>query len=133
MSREAGSYQWERTRPIAWRGLVVEGAADPVDRGWYDSTRKRAAKPATSSASAAAPIPGAALPPKLIIADPNAGPATAPRLVTAESQPRLLVRSSGDDASATYACTTPIVPPPNPCTRRERSSTGTDPAKPKMR
>ena len=26
MSREAGSCQWERTRPIAWRGLVVEGA-----------------------------------------------------------------------------------------------------------
>ncbi len=25
MSREAGSCQWERTRPIAWRALVVEG------------------------------------------------------------------------------------------------------------
>ena len=27
MSREAGSCQWESTRPIAWRGLVVEGTA----------------------------------------------------------------------------------------------------------
>src|SRR5215203_1545071 len=115
MSREAGSCQWESTRPITWRGLVLEGVAwDPVVREWYDSARKRAAKPATRSASTAAPIPGAALPPMLIITDPNAGPATAPRLVTAESQPRLLVRSSGGEASATYACTTPIVPPPNP-------------------
>src|SRR3954447_14468192 len=132
MSREAGSCQWERTRPIACRGLVLEGGADPVAGSWYDSTRNRAEKPATRTASAAAPVPGAALPPRLIITDPNAGPATAPKLVTAESQPRLLVRSSGEDASATYACTTPIVPPPSPCTRRERSSTGTDPAKPKM-
>src|SRR6185503_20793622 len=99
MSREAGSRQWESTRPIAWRELVVEGVGcDPVIRSWRDSTRKRAAKPATRSASAAAARPGAALPPMLIITDPNAGPATAPKLVTAESQPRLLVRSSGGEA-----------------------------------
>src|SRR5512145_1674927 len=110
MSREAGSCQWERTRPIAWRGLVLEGIAwDPVNRSWRDSTKKRAAKPATRSASAAAASPGAALPPTLIITDPNAGPATAPKLVTAESQPRLLVRAPGGEASATYACTTPMV------------------------
>ena len=86
----------------------------PALGSWRDSTRKRAAKTATRSASAAAARPGAVRPPRLIIADPNAGPATAPRLVTAESQPRLLVRSSGAEASATYACTTPMVPPPAP-------------------
>ena len=94
--------------------------------------QERAAKPATRSDSAAAASPGAVRPPTLIIAEPNAGPATAPRLVTAESQPRLFVRSSGDEASATYACTTPMVPPPAPCTSRESSRTHTDPAKAKM-
>src|SRR6266545_4789077 len=60
MSREAGSCQWESTRPIAWRGLVVEGTAwDPDIPSWRDSTKKRAAKPATRSASAAAPSHGA--------------------------------------------------------------------------
>src|SRR5215217_2928640 len=133
MSREAGSCQWESTLPIACLGLAVEEATcDPLVRSWCDSARKRAAKPATRSASAAAPIPGAALPPTEIITDPNAGPATAPRLVTAESQPRLLVRCSGGEASATYACTTPIVAQTNPCTRREKRSTNTDPAKAKM-
>src|SRR5215207_3612686 len=102
MSREAGSCQWESTRPIARRGLVAEETAwDPDTRSWCDSTKKRAAKPATRSASAAAASPGAALPPTPIITDPNAGPATAPKLVTADSQPRLLVRSSGDEVSAT--------------------------------
>src|SRR5919202_4370529 len=106
MSREAGSRQWESTRASAWRGVVVERmVCDPDFWSWRDSTRNCAANPATRSASAAAAIPGAALPPTLIITDPNAGPATAPRLVTAESQPRLLVRSSGDEESATYACT----------------------------
>ena len=133
MSRDAGSCQWEMTRPIAWRALVVEGAAcDPDGPSWRDSPRKRAANPATASASAAAASPGAPFPPMLIITDPKAGPATAPRLVTAESQPRLLVRCSGGEASATYACTTPIVPPPNPCTRRDRRSTDSDPANAKM-
>src|SRR6476469_7145065 len=98
MSREAGSRQWESTRPIAWRGLVVDGAPwVPDNLTGRDSTRKRAPKAATSNASAPAASPGADLPPTLIMADPNAGPATAPRLVTAESQPRLLVRSAGGD------------------------------------
>ncbi len=35
-------------------------------------------------------------------------------VVTALSQPRLFTRSDGVEASATYACTTPMVPPPRP-------------------
>ncbi len=65
------------------------------------------------------------------MSEPNAGPATAPRLVIAESQPRLLVRRSGGETSATYACTTPMVPPPMPCTTRVSSSAGTELAKAK--
>src|SRR6185312_385590 len=102
MSREAGSRQWETTRAIARRGLVSEETAcEPVIRRSRDSLRNRAANPATRRARRAAAMPGALLPPALIIADPKAGPATAPRLVTAESQPRLLVRCSGVEVSAT--------------------------------
>ncbi len=60
-----------------------------------------------------------------------AGPTTAPRLVTAVSQPRALVRWSGSLASATYADTTPIVPAPTPWITREMRSSGTDRAKAK--
>jgi hypothetical protein len=67
------------------------------------------------------------------MAEPNAGPATAPKLVTAESQPRLLVRCSGGETSATYACTTAIVPPPRPWTMRASSSAATESAAAKSR
>jgi hypothetical protein len=43
-----------------------------------------------------------------------------------------LIRSAGVDASATYAWTTPMVPPPSPWTIREISSAMTESAKPKI-
>jgi hypothetical protein len=89
------------------------------------------AKIDTRTERAAAARPGARRPPRLIMAEPKAGPATAPMLVTTESQPRLLVRCFGFDTSATYACTTPMVPPPVPWISRDTSSATIDPAKAK--
>src|SRR6185436_5612144 len=81
--------------------------------------------------SAAEAMPGARLPPRLVSRDPSAGPTTAPKLVTADNHPIALVRSFGSVASATYAWTTAIVPPPKPWTTRETSSITIDVAKPK--
>src|SRR5262245_3538707 len=90
------------------------GAGTEVDtRRSRDSRRKRQANPATRTQRTAEATPGALRPPSEMSSDPRAGPTTAPKLVTAESQPRDLVRSSGLLASATYAWTTPMVPPPS--------------------
>ena len=64
--------------------------------------------------SSAAPRPGARRPHNSVRNDPNAGPTTTPRLVAALSQPRLLARSLSRIESATYAWSTPTVPPPTP-------------------
>ncbi len=69
-------------------------------------------------------------PPSDTMSDPNAGPATAPRLVIAESQPRLLVRCYREETSAAYACTTPMVPPPMPWTMRASRSVSPERANP---
>ncbi len=53
-----------------------------------------------------------------------------PALVAAESHPNALARSAGGMLSATYACTTPVVPPPSPCTNRERKSSQSEWANP---
>src|SRR6266480_4906148 len=50
------------------------------------------------------------------------GPMTTPALVAAEIHPSALARSPGAIVSATYACATPVVPPPNPWTIREATS-----------
>ena len=73
----------------------------PDGRISFDSRRNRQANSAMSAASAAATSPGAWRPNAWSRIEPNAGPTTAPRLVTADSQPRLLVRCSGGVASAT--------------------------------
>ena len=88
-------------RPVF--GRAARSAADGT--AWLstsrDSTRNHQANAATSAARPAAPSPTNSCPPSDTISEPNAGPATAPRLVIAESQPRLLVRCSGGDTSAT--------------------------------
>src|SRR5262245_20548533 len=90
------------------------GAGNDVDtRSSRDSRRNRHANAATRTHRMADAIPGAFRPPTEINTDPRAGPTTAPKLVTAVSQPRDLVRSWGRLASATYAWTTPMVPPPS--------------------
>ena len=60
------------------------------------------AKTLTRTQKIAEAIPGAWCP-QWIRPEPIAGPTTAPRLVAAESQPRLFARSFGSLASATYA------------------------------
>ena len=79
----------------------------------------------------AATSPGAWRP-KLKAAEPMKGPITTPALVAADSQPSALARSLGSIVSATYACATPVVPPPNPCTMREANSIHKLVAKPKI-
>ena len=81
--------------------------------------------------NAAATRPGADAPPRAA-KDPRTGPITTPRLVAAESHPSALARSCGAIVSATYACATPVVPPPNPWTKRDTNKSHSDPAKPKM-
>ena len=76
--------------------------------------------------------PGAAWP-KWAADDPIAGPTITPAEVAAESQPRARARSPGAMVSATYAWATPVVPPPAPCTTRERKSSHTLSANPNTR
>src|SRR5712691_6254159 len=80
--------------------------------------------------SAAATRPGADWPARAAN-EPTTGPMTTPRLVAAESQPRALARSCGAIVSATYACATPVVPPPRPWMKRDTNSNQSDPANPK--
>src|SRR2546430_2374895 len=82
-----------------------------------------------TSTSALAKTPGAAAPNRCRN-DPNAGPMTTPALVAADSQPSAFARSRGSIVSTTYACTTPVVPPPSPCTNRDRNNSQTVCAKP---
>src|SRR5205085_12404309 len=89
------------------------------------------AKRALRRQKPAAPKPGPRCPHHCTKIDPKAGPITAPALVAAESQPSPFARSSGLLVSATYACSTPTVPPPRPCTTRERSRIQIVPASPK--
>src|SRR5690349_16591232 len=81
------------------------------------------------NAAAASPGP---LRPQWLAIGPSAGPSATPAFVAADSQPRALARSSGPTESATYAWITLTVPPPAPCTRRDRNSSQSDVAKPKM-
>src|SRR6267378_1668117 len=114
MSRGAGSADLRTTLRIASRLVIGSpGTACEADsRSSFDSARNAQAKRLASAHNAADARPGACGPHRLDRAEPSAGPAMAPRLVTAESQPSPLTRSSGRLESATYACTTPMVPPP---------------------
>ena len=89
-----------------------------------DSGSHFQAKNTLTRHSAAAIIPGAACP-KCAANDPIAGPTMTPAEVAAESQPSARARSAGSTVSATYAWATPVVPPPAPCTTRERKSSHT--------
>src|SRR5713101_5972989 len=82
--------------------------------------------------NAAANTPGAASPNRCVN-EPIAGPIITPALVAADSQPSAFARSLGNIVSATYACATPVVPPPSPCTNREMKSSQTVGAKPNTR
>ena len=55
---------------------------------------------------------------------------TTPRLVAADNHPSAFARSCGAIVSATYACATPVVPPPRPWTKRDTNSSQSDPASP---
>src|SRR5439155_41194 len=63
----------------------------------------------------AATRPGA-ISPQRAANEPSAGPTMTPKLVAADSHPSALARSCGAIVSATYACATPVVPPPSPRT-----------------
>ncbi|MDZ7592507.1 MAG: hypothetical protein U5L05_17900 [Rubrivivax sp.] len=89
------------------------------------------ANPIVTSVSSAASRPGAACP-HPAAAEPITGPIATPALVAAESQPSVFARSLGSVASATYAWITPTVPPPAPCTRREKKISSSELEKAKM-
>ncbi len=86
-----------------------------------------------TSTSAAAARPGPCGPHTLCVTDPSTAPMLTPRLVAADSQPRALARWPGAIVSATYAWATPVVPPPNPWTKRHTNSSQSEPANPKIR
>jgi len=86
-----------------------------------DSGSQRHAYHTLPRQSVAAMSPGAAIP-RFVAREPMAGPIITPALVAADSQPNALARSLGSMASPTYACATPVVPPPAPCTRRDNTS-----------
>ena len=90
-----------------------------------------AASPGPRNLSSGSTAKACALTPKPSTQIPMAGPIATPALVAAETHPSDLARSSGFVASATYAWTTPTVPPPAPCTRRQRSSSSSECAKAK--
>ena len=96
-----------------------------------DSRKYFHANTMLSAQNTAAPNPGPRCPHQRTNNEPNAGPTTAPALVAEESQPNPFARSSGLLASATYACSTPTVPPPTPCTTRDSKRTHSVPASPK--
>src|ERR1051325_8836388 len=96
-----------------------------------DSGSHRQANTTLMTQRAAATSPGAVSPPRAAN-EPTAGPTITPALGAAESQPRALARSWGGMVSATYACATPVVPPPSPCTNRDTNNCHSDPAKPKI-
>ncbi len=96
-----------------------------------DSGNHFHAKKTLTSTSAAATMPGTAVP-KAYAIEPMNGPMTTPALVAAEIHPSALARSAGAIVSATYACATPVVPPPNPCTMREANNIHRLVASPKM-
>src|SRR5579884_716632 len=97
-----------------------------------DSGSHFQAKPTLTTHSAAATRPGA-VSPQRALNEPSAGPTITPKLVAADSQPSALARSCGSIVSATYACATPVAPPPGPWTNRDRNSSGREPANPKIR
>src|SRR2546427_9532697 len=103
MSRGAGSADLRTTLRIASRLVIGSpGIACEADtRSSFDSARNAQAKTLANAHNAADARPGACGPHRLDSADPSAGPAMAPRLVTAESQPRLFTRSSALLESAT--------------------------------
>src|SRR5207247_9032468 len=61
------------------------------------------------------------------------GPMTTPALVAADSHPRAFARSAGAMVSATYACATPVAPPPAPWTARDANRSHSPFANPKIR
>src|SRR5436309_11666668 len=79
----------------------------------------------------AATRPGA-ISPQRAANEPSAGPTMTPKLVAADSHPSALARSCGAIVSATYACATPVVPPPSPWTKRDTNSSHSEPANPKI-
>ena len=90
---------------------------------WWmrDSGSQRHAKTTQSSMSPAATSPGTSVP-KLRATEPMTGPISTPALVAAEIQPNAFARSAGAMVSATYACATPVVPPPRPWTIRDANN-----------
>ena len=87
--------------------------------GLRDSTSQRHANAMLTRQSAAAISPGTSCP-KWVANDPMTGPSMTPSALAAESQPSALARSDALMVSPTYACTTPVVPPPAPWMSRER-------------
>src|SRR5687768_7923169 len=71
--------------------------------------------------------------PKRALNELMIGPIAIPALVAADSHPSALARSLDFTVSVTYACATPVVPPPAPCTTRERRSAQIFDAKAKTR
>src|SRR3989449_10703216 len=110
-----------------WRPLsVVTCDARTRDSGSHFHANKR-----LQAHSPAATRPGAESPARAAN-DPTTGPMTTPRLVAADSHPNALARSWGAMVSATYACATPVVPPPRPWTKRDRNRSQREPANAKI-
>src|SRR5690349_11929290 len=75
-----------------------------------------------TTTSTAVSSPGPRAPPSLWVKEPSTAPMLTPRLVAADNQPNARARCAGGMVSATYACATPVVPPPNPCTMRHTNN-----------
>src|SRR5918995_1638082 len=99
---------------IGLRGLVGPAAGSLRDSGSHLHAKKMLIRQRVAATS-----PGAAWP-KCAEKEPIAGPTMTPADVAAESQPSARARLAGSTVSATYAWATPVVPPPAPCTTRER-------------
>ena len=139
MSWATGRRGWRITSHIASRtgrgstgGKCRPLAVVTRDSSTRDSGSHFQAKNTLTTHSAAATRPGA-VSPACVASEPRAGPTMTPRLVAAESHPKALARSFAGMVSATYACATPVVPPPRPCTNRETKSSHRASANPKIR
>src|SRR5689334_22035428 len=97
---------------------------------FFDSGSHFQANTTLQTQREAARIPGAVWPQREA-KDPITGPNIVPRFVAAEIHPSDRARSPAGTVSAMYACVTPVVPPPAPCTNRERNNSQTEFANPK--
>src|SRR5437660_9876928 len=127
MTSETGRAGWRMTfhsgratfDTATFHASDVRDAAGPfgcADGATRDSGSHFQANSTLMRTSTAAATPGPRGPHSLCVNDPRTAPILTPRLVAADNHPKARARCVGAIVSATQACATPVVPPPNPCT-----------------